>query len=275
MDRRYCDYDVLHRVAEERDQLALGLGVRLSRAGGDQRFCAAVNLYLERKRRFRTDPECIGEGGDQIVWPPLPEIQKELPETVVPFLEGCRAQINDGKVVEGKNLSPPEWAKLTAILNADGALWGSIRKKAHAYSTHRVDDVVQSVAQKLSMSILCNADKWFSDWRGDPTHYTNWRGAIYSLLTPNMFIRSLPREGGPPCGPLPREPAVLPTPSKSNFRLLDEARAALTEQESQVLSLKYSEGLSDREIAGRLRITAGRVRQLHLSALNKLRRLLE
>lgn len=180
----YRDYEILNEVAQERDALAMAVGIDLDRKLSPQVYARRVEALDKKIAQARQDPDVIS-------WP-LPEsIKRAVPETIVRYLGEIRATRVDHDGTEiinpGSREPAPAWGRLCKALNEDVGLWRHIesiaesmypKKRSGKVESDHHEDVAAEAKMKVISTIRCRCHVWHSRRHdGD-----NWRGFIYCTL---------------------------------------------------------------------------------------------
>jgi len=180
----YRDYEILNEVAQERDALAIAVGIDLDRKLSPQVYARRVEALDRRVGQFRRNP-------DVTIWP-LPEsIKRAVPDTIVRYLDEIRAKRvnrNGTEIIEPGSQEPtPAWGRLCKALNEDVSLWKQIdsiaasmypKKRSGKVESDYHEDVAAEAKMKVISTIRCRCHVWYSRRHdGD-----NWRGFIYCTL---------------------------------------------------------------------------------------------
>ena len=157
---------------------------------------------------------------------------------------------------------------------AFGEIYDQFHRGVYKYVYYRIGD--QSLAEDLTMEVFTKAMERIDrfDFRGVP--FAAWLYRIASNLVIDHF-RRLPKQASVPLEDMLVSTVELPAESlyeKFSHQALRRALADLTDDQQQVVILKFVDGLSNMEVAQILGKTEGAVKSLQHRALSTLGRAL-
>ena len=172
-------------------------------------------------------------------------------------MAGARQQTDERLLIEAAQRDPRLFADL----------YDQNFDRVYAYVTLRVRDraAAEDIASEVFQHALENLPRF--EWRGVP--FAAW---LYRIAANAIVDRAklAAREGG-----APPEVAIEPNHDEIERRArVFERMNALPPEQSRVLTLRFVEEKSIREVAAEMQKTEGAVRQLQFRAVENLRRLL-
>lgn len=162
-------------------------------------------------------------------------------------------------------------------LTAIAAIYDHFEAKIYSYIYHRVGN--QSVAQDLTSQVFLRVLESIQIDRAWETSFTGW---LYRIAH-NLVIDHYRRRGRTTQVSLDdmselRSKSESPEHAAERALAAERLRAAinlLTEEQAQVVTLRFLEGMSILEVAGIMDKTEGAIKALQYRAVSSLRRIME
>ena len=162
-------------------------------------------------------------------------------------------------------------------VNALAEIYDHYEARIYSYIYHRVGS--QPVAQDLTSQVFLRVREAIQYQRAWESSFSGWLYRIAHNLVVDHYRRR-DRDTQVPIDDLPMLPSHSESPELAAERALTAAnlRGAinrLTEEQAQVVTLRFLEGLSITEVAEAMGKTEGAIKAMQYRAVSSLRRLLE
>lgn len=162
-------------------------------------------------------------------------------------------------------------------VNALAEIYDHYEARIYSYIYHRVGS--QPVAQDLTSQVFLRVLEAIQHQRTWDTSFSGWLYRIAHNLVIDHYRRR-GRDSQVPIDDLPMLPSHSEDPEQAAERALtaEALRLAinrLTEEQAQVVTLRFLEGLSITEVAVAMDKTEGAIKAMQYRAVTSLRRLLE